>query len=113
LSWTEKPPALAGVTDKAVRLWDVTTGKELRHIAGDGTDLFAFSPDAKLLADQTKNKMIRLWEVATAQELRQLDNQDRVFLCVRAKPLTQTERAREFFPIFGQRGKRTRTGWRP
>jgi WD40 repeat protein len=58
--------------DNAVRLWDVTTGREIRRLEGHDSTVvgLAFSPDSSLLAscgswDQT----LRIWEVATGKQL--------------------------------------------
>jgi WD40 repeat protein len=70
-----KTLATAGVGDKAIRIWDISTGRELSHFDGDPAYRFAFSPDGKIVAGNIKGT-IRLWEVATGKELLQLENQD-------------------------------------
>ena len=54
--------------DKAVRVWDVATGKELAVLPGpDGVLAIAFSPDGKSLAAGSKNGSVRIWPVPTAK----------------------------------------------
>jgi RNA polymerase sigma factor (sigma-70 family) len=73
--------ATTGCTEKAVRLWDSTTGKELRRVEGYQSVVaeVAFSPDDKLLASRScggvtdKDPGIRLWDVGTGKELRRLN----------------------------------------
>jgi WD40 repeat protein len=67
----------SGSADLTVRLWEATTGKELRRLQkyhGE-IDLLTFSPDNKNLAvagESVRNK-IQLWDVVTGKLLRQLD----------------------------------------
>lgn len=70
--------------DGAVRLWDATTGKELRRLVGrpvvnyDWVSSVAFSPDGKLVAGGihgshgAPSHPIFLWDAATGKQLRRL-----------------------------------------
>ena len=58
--------------DGVLRVWDVATGKELRH--WDTTEFvstFAFSPDGKTLASLGGGNTVRLWDAVTGKELRE------------------------------------------
>jgi WD40 repeat protein len=58
-----------------LRLWDVTTGKEIRRMAGSsGHTVLVWSPNGKLLASGSdgRNDPISLWDAATGKEIRQL-----------------------------------------
>jgi RNA polymerase sigma factor (sigma-70 family) len=62
---------------RPVRLWDVTTGKELLALPGEQASAvcLAFSPDCKTLAtghESRAGKVVRLWDAATGKELRSL-----------------------------------------
>ncbi|HEY7312303.1 MAG TPA: sigma-70 family RNA polymerase sigma factor, partial [Gemmataceae bacterium] len=70
----------AHFSDQSVRLWDVTTGKELRrHLVpsepqGNGyflgvTPWAAFAANGKVLAAGGTDRKVRLWDVATGKEL--------------------------------------------
>src|SRR5262249_27211442 len=50
-----------------IRLWDITTGKEIRQFAADqhGFRSLALSSDGETLASGNWEGKIRLWEVAT------------------------------------------------
>ncbi len=72
---------LAGAgTDRAVHLWDVRTGRELRCLfvglaAGGAARLLfcpaiAFAPDGKALAATAADGKVYLWDTATGRELR-------------------------------------------
>ncbi len=69
----QKTLASAG-DDKMIRLWDVTTGKELQRFAGHDNWVYTvtFSPDGKILASAGIDQTIRLWNVATGREIKQL-----------------------------------------
>jgi WD40 repeat protein len=60
--------------DGAVRLWDPSTGKELRHIGGpqEGVLAIAYSPSGKLLAGAGGDGVVYLWDAATGNEVRRL-----------------------------------------
>ena len=61
-------PSASGV----IKLWDVTTGRELRRLSGhqDHIKALHFSPDGKWLASGSRDHTIKLWDVGTGQEIR-------------------------------------------
>src|SRR5262249_47295401 len=66
-----------GGEDRAIYLWDVTTGKKRRRLVGHehAVQTGAFSPDGKRLASASRDGTLRLWDVAAGQELRRLTDQ--------------------------------------
>src|SRR5262249_38715230 len=54
----------------AIRLWDVTSGKQLKQFAGNPSHTIGvtFSGDGKTLATSA-DSTLRLWEVATGKEI--------------------------------------------
>jgi len=67
---------LTGSEDNTVRLWEATTGREIRHFQGHtkGVSTVAFSPDGKQILTTSKisDNTARLWEAATGKELQVL-----------------------------------------
>src|SRR5262245_22473753 len=59
--------------DRAIHLWETTTGKEVRKLAADPEDVapLAFSHDGKVLATSA-DEVVRLLEVATGQVIARL-----------------------------------------
>jgi len=61
--------------DKSVKLWDVTTGREIHTLTGHASDVssIAFSPDSRWLASGSWDKTIKIWDVQTGREVRTLE----------------------------------------
>jgi RNA polymerase sigma factor (sigma-70 family) len=73
-----KTLAIADKNDKEVRLWDSSSGKDVRRLRGErGTTALAFSPDGKTLAcgeEREEGKtlvrsVVHSWDVATGREV--------------------------------------------
>jgi WD40 repeat protein len=64
--------ATAEFHQSAVKLWDVTTRKELRSFEGHkgGANAMAFSPNGqRLVTGSAEEGAVKLWDVATGQEI--------------------------------------------
>ncbi len=55
-----------------VRLWDVSTGRELQTLQGHlaGVNNISFSPDGKTLASASSDNTVRIWDIATGKTLK-------------------------------------------
>ena len=56
---------------KAIKLWNVATGKPVRVLTGQGSSVsaVAFSPDGRQLASAGKDNMISIWDCRAGQRL--------------------------------------------
>jgi WD40 repeat protein len=61
----------SGSADKTIKLWDVSTGKEITNLQAhaDGINSLVYSPDGKTLVSGSADKTIKLWDAATGKEL--------------------------------------------
>src|SRR5262249_51901299 len=63
--------ALTGSDDQTVRLWDATTGLQLRPYPDHPGPIHAvaFTPDGKRFLSDIRQGIVRLWDVQTGKEL--------------------------------------------
>ncbi len=61
----------SGGKDRAIRLWDLRTQKEIGVLKGhtDGLYSIAFNPDGSVLASSAADKTVRLWDVRTQEQI--------------------------------------------
>jgi WD40 repeat protein len=66
--------AVSASSDKTLKVWDVTTGHELRTLLGhdDCVNGVALSADGRLAVSASSDKTLKVWDVATGHELRTL-----------------------------------------
>ena len=64
----------SGGGDQTIRLWEPSTGRELKVLRGHAGAVRAlrFSPDSRLLASGSADTTIRLWDVASGKETKSL-----------------------------------------
>jgi dipeptidyl aminopeptidase/acylaminoacyl peptidase len=65
----------SGSNDKTIKLWQLSTGDELRTLTGHsglsaGVYSVAFSPDGQTLVSGSDDKTIKLWQVDTGRQIR-------------------------------------------
>ena len=65
---------LTGNEDGTARLWDASTGQEVRTFIGHSHSIYgvAFSPDGRYILTASADRTAKLWDVATGQEVRTL-----------------------------------------
>jgi eukaryotic-like serine/threonine-protein kinase len=64
----------SGSDDSTVKLWDVTSGRELKTLKGHTWNVISvdFSPDGRTLASGSRDYAIKLWDVDSGRELKTL-----------------------------------------
>jgi WD40 repeat protein len=64
--------ALAGNEEGTIKLWDVSSGKEIRTLKGHvgAVTSVAISPDGKMAASGGLDKTVKLWDLGTGMEIR-------------------------------------------
>jgi WD40 repeat protein len=79
---------LAAATPMAVKLWDLTTGKEVRMFAGRGlaAPTATFTPDGKWLLAGKEDGSLRVWDVATGTVLADLPLHDAMITALAFSP---------------------------
>ncbi|KAJ6575629.1 WD40 repeat-like protein [Mycena vulgaris] len=70
--------AISGSRDKTIRIWNVSTGKQLQQLDGhnDSVNSVTFSSDGSRAISGSHDKTIRIWDVSTGKQLQQLDGHD-------------------------------------
>jgi WD40 repeat protein len=64
VSWSANGKTLAASTEyKAIRLWQVATGKEMHQFGHDSVNFVAWSPDGKRMASAGLDSTIVIWAV--------------------------------------------------
>src|SRR5262249_2783956 len=66
-----------GGQDRAIRLWDMATGKQIRLLSGHTADVLAlaFAPDGQVLASGGEDRSVKVWSVAEGREVAALVGQ--------------------------------------
>ncbi len=64
--------ALSGSTDKTMKLWEVSSGREIRTFQGHTSYVtsVAFSPDGRYALSGSGDGTMKLWEVSSGREMR-------------------------------------------
>lgn len=64
-----------GSRDGTVRLWNESSGEEVRRLEGHGNSVFtvAFSANGEYVASGGDDSRIRIWDAVTGDEVRQID----------------------------------------
>jgi WD40 repeat protein len=68
--------------DRTVRLWDTSTGAELRTLGGHTAAVAAAAvmPDGNLVLSYSDDRKLRAWDAGTGKELRAVDMPDELLL---------------------------------
>ncbi|KAB8319929.1 hypothetical protein SD81_014240 [Tolypothrix campylonemoides VB511288] len=78
----------SGSTDKTIKIWQLSSGQELRTLTGHSDDVYSitFSPDGKQVASGSKDKTIKLWQVDTGEEIRTFTEIEQPIYCLAFSP---------------------------
>jgi WD40 repeat protein len=65
---------VSGSADKTIKIWNLSTGKELRTLTGHSNPVnsIVISPDGQTLVSGSADKTIKIWNLSTGQEIRTL-----------------------------------------
>jgi len=72
VAWSPDGKLLAsGSYDKMVKLWDASTGQEVKNLQDhiDAVFAVAFSPDGMHLASASQDRGVKIWDIASGQRL--------------------------------------------
>jgi len=74
--------------DNTVKLWNPTTGKEIKTLKGHTNEVWAvsFSPDGKVLATGGRDNTVKLWNPTTGEEIKTLTGHTNQVLAVSFSP---------------------------
>jgi len=70
----------SGSFDRTIKLWDVSSGKEIGALPGHDGEVFsiAWSPDGRTLASGGNDSMVKLWSVSERRALRKIETRGSV-----------------------------------
>jgi len=79
---------ISGSSDNTLKLWDITTGKEIRTYLGHSgsVNTVAFTSDSKYIISGSSDKTIKLWEVDTGKEIRTFVGHEREINSIALSP---------------------------
>ncbi len=71
----ESIDSYTGMFNNTIKLWDASTGRELRTMTGHNANIVAtaFSPDSTMLASGSDDATVKLWETSTGREIMTLN----------------------------------------
>jgi WD40 repeat protein len=64
--------ALSGSFDNTLKLWEISSGKEIRTFSGHSNRInsVAFSPDGRYTLSGSSDKTVKFWDIASGKEIR-------------------------------------------
>ena len=79
---------VSGSADNTIKLWNATTGKELRTLTGHAQRVtsVSFSPDGQRVASASLDHTVKLWELESGEELCTLTGHTSGVSCVSISP---------------------------
>jgi WD40 repeat protein len=65
--------ASASTVDSTIRIWDATTGRQIRSFGAAGVESLSYSPDGARIASGSMDNAVRLWDAEIGSEILTLE----------------------------------------
>jgi WD40 repeat protein len=80
--------ALSGSQDQTLKLWDISSGREVRSFQGHSHRVFsiAFSPDGMYALSGSEDKTLKLWDINSGIEIRTFKGHSKLVFSVAFSP---------------------------
>ncbi|ETO09924.1 NB-ARC domain-containing protein, partial [Reticulomyxa filosa] len=79
---------VSGSRDKTVRIWDVSSGKQIKSLEGHSNIIHSagFSPDGSKIVSGSQDKTIRIWDVSSGEQIQLLKEHSSIVASVGFSP---------------------------
>jgi WD40 repeat protein len=74
--------------DKTIKIWDATTGIELKTMTGHGGNIYdiVFTSDSKYVVSASADNSARMWDLSTGKTIRTFPGHEKFVFCLAISP---------------------------